>query len=505
MATSYDSLFPSYNVMSGLQPQDPSQGLQPLSTYGGGQPDTGLGGAISPAQQGNFLQQLSAGTGQMTPNDVAPQAPGITQLPQQMPDQPAPGGNTPRKRLSAIDVLGRISDVIAKTGGAEQQYQPYLDQRIATQQQQQGNNLDMDAKRADIAQTGTATQGAQNGILGNYARAVKNAIQGGVDPHQAMAGFAQQLGIPPNVAAIFGHQYDQNPASLDALASVGDPNERETFGTTPVWTTDANGNQVLAQISNRGNFKRVDMGELTPTDTIQANNAGDRLIYTARHGNGAPVRSQTIQGHLGTDTQARVDANGNVVGAQILPGSATAANLGNATQRTLNDTNRTNNAINPKVDTAASQHALSLLDNIQSGFKDLHGMNALPGEGSISAAIGRTGIGQTIGEQTGNAAAQKRLEIGKNLSALQQAMIKSIPASATRTKFEQEIIQRGLPDPTKMSYATAQTVIQQLRDSYKDALNDSATRPSPLPGARPTLAAPPAAVRGVSKPQVIGW
>jgi hypothetical protein len=74
-------------------------------------------------------------------------------------------------------------------------------------------------------------------------------------------------------------------------------------------------------------------------------------------------------------------------------------------------------------------------------------------------------------------AAQKRLEIMKNVSALQQAMLKSLPASATRTKFEQEMLARGLPDPSKMSYETAQTVIRQLRESYTEAvatLNKSA-------------------------------
>jgi hypothetical protein len=54
----------------------------------------------------------------------------------------------------------------------------------------------------------------------------------------------------------------------------------------------------------------------------------------------------------------------------------------------------------------------------------------------------------------------------KNVSALQQAMLKSLPASATRTKFEQEMLARGLPDPSKMSLSTAQTVIGQLRRSY---------------------------------------
>jgi hypothetical protein len=78
----------------------------------------------------------------------------------------------------------------------------------------------------------------------------------------------------------------------------------------------------------------------------------------------------------------------------------------------------------------------------------------------------------------------------KNVSALQQAMLKSLPASATRTKFEQEMLARGLPDPAKMSLPTAQTVIKQLQESYMSAL--AASRKE-VGGGRPTLAPKPAA------------
>jgi hypothetical protein len=122
--------------------------------------------------------------------------------------------------------------------------------------------------------------------------------------------------------------------------------------------------------------------------------------------------------------------------------------------------------------------ALASLSNIQQGFNDLRDLKALPGQGDdllsrAEGALGRTGIGQHIGEQFGSPAAQKRLEIGKNVSALQQEMIKSLPASATRSRFEQELIQRGLPDPAKMDYNTAKTVIGQLRQSYLKAVKDA--------------------------------
>lgn len=165
-------------------------------------------------------------------------------------------------------------------------------------------------------------------------------------------------------------------------------------------------------------------------------------------GNPKPVAPkvtwQTIDGK-----RVLVDDTGRVV-----PGSITGA---------------AGNTAAPKT---SSAETLALLDNVQKGFDDLHKMGALPGEGTALDALGRTGVGQFVGEQLGNSAAQKRLEINKNISNLQQQMLKSLPASATRTRFEQEMLQRGLPDPMKMSYATAKTVIKQLRDSYTRAVNE---------------------------------
>jgi hypothetical protein len=98
-------------------------------------------------------------------------------------------------------------------------------------------------------------------------------------------------------------------------------------------------------------------------------------------------------------------------------------------------------------------------------------MGALPGDpndpvNTVTGALGRTRVGQAVGEQFGSAAAQKRLEIQKNMANLQQTLIKALPASATRTRFEQEILKTALPDPSKMSYSTARTLIGQYRQKF---------------------------------------
>jgi len=494
MASSFDQLFPSLANPGnlGTAPYDPAQ-----SAYSLGMPQ----------QQNttNVLQTLNSDMGNMQPSPAvqAPDASGGNYLqPQQLPDESAPGGNMPRKRLSLVDTIGRISDVLANVGGAPQQYQPYLDQRVKTAQDQQASALDNQAKQADIRQTGVATQVAQNGIVGQFANGVKAAIAGGADPHQAIAATAQALNVPPNVAALFGQQYDKNPAILDAFSAT-DPN-KEIYGTQPIWFTDpATGKQVLGQVSNKGNFKQVDSGGLTPADTIKTDNYGNVLVTRGAH-SAAPITSRVIQGKLGMDEVATgTDANGSPTKVAALPGSTGALNqqktqgeiAKNAAQTAAIDA-KTNG---PKL-TKDATSALRSLDNIEAGFSDLDKMHALAGQ---DFGLGRTALGNEVGAYFGNSAAQKRLEIAKNVNLLQQQLLKALPASATRSVTEQKILSASLPDPNKMTLSTARTVINQLRQDFLAGVQ-AADAPQAVPGQ-----ASPRTIKAPAQPPVAtvpgGW
>lgn len=510
MASSFDQLFPSLANPGnlGTAPYDPSS-----NDYSMGMPQS--------QTATNFLQQLNAATGNMQPqqapqpdpNAYAPPAPdqnfmqgGPTQG--QLPDEAAPGGNAPRKRLSLVDTIGRISDVLANVGGATPQYQPYLDQRVATAQNQRANDLDAAAKQADIRQTGTATQVAQNGILSQFAGGVKAAIASGADPHQAIASAAQAMGVPPNVAAMFGQQYDKNPGILDAF-SAADPN-KEIYGTTPQWYTGPDGKPVLVQVSNKGNTKIVNPGDgYAPADTIKTDNLGDTLQTRGAH-SATPITSRVINGKMGTDeTATAVDANGRPIRVAALPGSTGALNQQKTQAEIAKDqaqTDKLKNGSGAAVDPTAYRTAMNTLDTIQKGFDALHNMHALAGEDSASGGIGRTRLGQSIGAFYGTDAAQKRIELQKSLGALQSELIKSLPGSATRTRFEQEIQAKRLPDPMNMTYKTASDVIQQYRDAYNIALQ-SQGKPQAVPGQTlpRTIKAPAAAARGAGKPSVSNW
>jgi len=499
MASSFDQLFPSLTNPGnlGAAPYDPTQGNYSLGM---------------PQQQNttNVLQTLGADMGNMQPSSAVPApdaSPGNYLQPQQLPDESAPGGNMPRKRMSLVDTIGRISDVLANVGGAPAQYQPYLDQRVATAQNQQANALDNQAKQADIRQTGVATNVAQNGIVGQFANGVKAAIAGGADPHQAIAATAQALNVPPNIAALFGSQYDKNPAILDAFSAT-DPN-KEIYGTQPIWFTDpATGKQVLGQVSNKGNFKQVDSGGLAPADTIKTDNYGNVLVTRGVH-SAQPITSRVIQGKLGTDEVATgTDANGTPTKVAALPGSAGALNQ-QKVQTEIDKNKAQTDALAAKAagkgpQAASAQAALSTLGNIEQSFDRLHHMNALAGEDGLG--LGRTVLGQTIGAHFGNAAAQERVLLEKNLGTLQSDLLSSLPGAATRTRFEQEIQRKRLPDPMTMTYDTAKQAIQQYRDAYNVALQ-SGEKPQAVPGqaASRTIKAPAGAGRKASQPSVSNW
>lgn len=91
---------------------------------------------------------------------------------------------------------------------------------------------------------------------------------------------------------LFARQQGYKGSFADWKKQAGNVGQ-ETFGNTPVWGTDENGNTVLLQTSNRGNVKRLDLP-----------------------GGVKPQRGQTSRVDLG-DKWAILDANGALIGYQV--------------------------------------------------------------------------------------------------------------------------------------------------------------------------------------------
>lgn len=464
----------------------------------------------------NFLSQLSpewfasvmgSNPDATAVSPMAPQ-PGITTLPdtssmlQNLNIQPGVSANAapvsdqpaaPRARRSILDTVGRIADVFAKVGGADALYQPTLDARedrslmlgdhaqqvdlnklkIATEQ----NNLD-NAGRARLAQ---AVRGTQALLEANPQ----------ADVSKIFPLLAARAGIDPSQAASLAGQLAQNPGLLEGLAGFDDSGDK--YGGSVVYAKGPDGKIVAFQPNLKGGKGRAILPDgFTAVDPLKIVDTGNAQVAIDPR-TGQPVN--TFNKGVTPDAVMR-DRTTRYV-----------ADTGNATKRDIAQMPARAKAGDDKKGDPAG--ALAILDNIQSSFDKLHKLQALPGEGgAIGNAIGtlgRTAIGQSLAARSGySPAAQERELLAKNLGSLQSEMIKSLPGAATRTKFEQEIQRKRLPDPATMNYATARDAIAQIRAEYQRALQPGYAPGSGTPstGSRnlpPRLGSAPAARAPVGK------
>lgn len=380
----------------------------------------------------------------------------------------------PKPRRSLLDTIGRISDVIAKVGGADALYQPTLDARedrtLALDDHTRKVDLDklgLDLKRQEV------TAGALSPIVAERKRI--GVALGALTGHEADAAalwphIAEQAGIDQQKAAAIGQLITNNPASVGILAkSLGA--DTDNLGKNVFFGTDASGKTVAYQVGPDGKPHVLDFGEgITPSEPVKVINTGGTNVVIGQGGGVKKIIPNTPSPGtiLTTNSQEKI-ATGHDKTQVLIAGMPARSKDGTAAGGKTK---------------GSPTDALAYLDNIQAGFDALHHMGALPGDthglSAVESAIGRTGVGQKISEQIGRPAAQKRLELIKNINSLQSEMIQSLPGSATRTKFEQEIQKARLPDPMKMSYSTAQNVLRELRQQYQRALVESAKeKPAP--------------------------
>jgi hypothetical protein len=457
--------------------------------YSGGGMDPGYGGAPAMPQDAPPPQQMNAFQGL----NLAPP-------PSNIPE-PTPATRPARARSSLVDHIGRVADVLAQVGGAAPLYQPTLNSRQDRELSLGDHDRQVDLDKLKLAlsrqsiTTGEGTiadaQSARIKQSMKYLQAIRQANPN-ADVAQLWPFLAQQSGLPEDHVAAIGAAIAEDPHIIDGIA---DTEDKEKYGGSVVYGLNSEGKLVAYQPGlGTNNSRNVLPDGVTPIDPTKVVNLGGSTALIGSR-TGLPQR--------------------------ILPNSEKPGSAADRAERGREADNRNRTTITvagmparPKAGDGKAggdaSNVSALLDNIQSGFTALHGMGALPGDngGAVSnvlGALGRTRMGQAVGEQAGSPAAQKRLEVMKNVSALQQAMLKSLPASATRTKFEQEMLARGLPDPSKMSLGTANTVIRQLRESFARAqaeLSASQIRRTPV---RPVRGLPLVRGSAPGKPTVTNW
>lgn len=434
----------------------------------------------------NALQALNGGTPNASPPPVAISAP----------------ANPPRERRSLLDTIGRAADVLAKVGGAEALYQPTLDAR-----QDRALSLGDHAQQVDLNKLKIASA---QGTLDDAGRArLSQAVRGTqallaanpqADISKIFPLLAARAGIDPTQAATIAGELAQNPGLLDGLAGFDDSGDK--YGGSVVYAKGPDGKIVAFQPNLKGGKGRAVLPDgFEAVDPLKiVDTGGSQVAIGGRSGDVVKTFDKTAKPDtvLNTQTQRDIAAGKNATAITVagMPARAKSGTAGDG----------------KKGDPAG---ALAILDNIQASFDKLHKLEALPGEGgavgNIIGTLGRTTLGQSIGARTGlSAAAQERELLTKNLGSLQSEMIKSLPGAATRTKFEQEIQRKRLPDPATMNYATARSAIDQIRAEYRRAQQPGyAVDSGPATGTRklpPRLPGTRAPVRArAGKPSISNW
>jgi hypothetical protein len=423
----------------------------------------------------NILSILNAlGQGQdAAPTNVLQQAaPQAVQIPPPPPLPPPPEAiaqaataaspPAPKRRHSLVDIIGHIADGLAQAGGATPMYQRTLDaeQARAFATGDHARLVDLELLKKKLEEQQVAAGALEPEIAARKRMGVAlGALDGQADPAALWPTVAEQAGVDPQKAAAIAQILKANPSAAGILAkSLGA--DRDNLGKNVFFGSDANGKIVAYQVGPDGKPHILDFGAagITPSEPTKVVDTGTGAAIVGQSGTVKKILPKFEAPGRAADRKERGrEADNTNTTAVTIAGMPARAKDGATAAAKGGDAN-----------------VPTLLNNIEQGFNDLHALKALPGEGSaaeqLEGAVGRSALGQKLGEQMGRPAAQKRLEIMKNVSALQQAMLKSLPASATRTKFEQEMLARGLPDPSKMSLSTAQTVIGQLRRSYAEAV-----------------------------------
>lgn len=446
--------------------------LSILSTLSNGQ-----GGAPAPGPAAPATNVLQAAAPPPSPQFQDPTAQVAQAATAASPPMPKP-------RRSLLDTIGRISDVLATVGGAHALYQPTLDARADRATALDDHNRKVESDNVALATSkfdlSDKQREAANGERSRFA-GVLAAVN---DPEDAgnMPAMMAAAGLTDARYAPFVKMVQDNPETAKTLASALGDGSDDKLGHNLYFGSGPDGKTVAYQIGDDGHPHILDFSGagVTPGEPVKVvNTGGSNVVVGGQTGTVKRILPNSVSPNTVATTQTQRDIATGHDNTQITIAGMPA--------RAKDGAGNSKGAVeDPNIP--------MYLQNIRQGFNDLHQMKALPGEGGalnqIEGAVGRSAIGQKIGEQAGTPAAQKRLQVVKNISQLQQAMLKSLPASATRTKFEQEMLARGLPDPAKMDFQTANTVIDQLYASYQNALQSSrpaAAPASPANSGIPTL------------------
>lgn len=390
-------------------------------------------------------------------------------------DLPMQNVRLPRERSSVLDTIGRISDVLARVGGAEAQYQPTLDAR-----EDRARQVDMDAMRQQLLQQqidagNMAPQDAMRARLGQAL----GAIGGMENAAELWPQIAEQAGIDPQKTAAIGQMLQRNPGAASILArSLG---AEENLGKNVYFGTDPQGKTVAYQVGPDGQPHILDFGgNLTPSDPTKTVNLGG--------------------------TTAIIGSGGNV--KRILPNTEAPGRAADRASRerigTAGIVSRERIAATKSGSTAATPEMVSQvqgnLQELRGIYDQLNKMGALVSPknsagANISARVRASGAGQLVEGAVGTEAQTLRDRINSIRPGLMQSIAKATGMTGKQldSNTDVKLFMQTVTNPTS-SYEANLKAIQGLERFV------SANSKQPVT----TKKAAPASAGGWGKATVVG-
>jgi len=393
------------------------------------------------------------------PQDARPAPQAVTQegpmptnilqsLDQTPPEMMQPQAEAPRKRLSLIDTVGRISDVIANVGGSQAQYQPYLDAREdrALGMEDRERQIDLDALRKRVTEQQLET--GQMGIEGDERARLGQALGAIADDPDALAAWpqiAEQAGISPERAAQVGEILAKNPKAAATFA--------ESLGyTAPKPGSQAKEVQIYETMVRAGDTK------------------GAELYLQSLRNPKAMTDYQRAQLALAADKfgfeQFKFDN----------PQPTAAMRSAEAKGATGGGSN-------------AMQGALDNLDELSTVYDDLNEIGGLVSskKSTVDNVITRSrasGVGQLIEGAVGTEAQTLRDRIASIRPALMQSIAKATGMTSKQldSNTDVKLFMQTVTDPTA-SYEANKRAIEGLKRFIRNS--------APKPAAQPARAAKP--------------
>lgn len=350
---------------------------------------------------------------------VAPQP-----APQAPPAVPA---EKPRQRRSLLDTVGRISDVLARVGGAEALYQPTLDSREDRARQLDTGNMQRTLLQQQIGQGEDENVTRDNALVGQAVRGLQAIQRRGGDINQAWPLLARQAGIPEERAAQLGQIFATNPEAVAGIATIMS-NQQQEFGVQPFYAQDADGNVRAYQLGRDGTVRPIELGEgMSPIDPLSFVDTGGAMVGVGqRSGRPRRILPRTERPGAAIERGTRVQIAREGIGSRERIAGA---------DRESRERIAAGRSGAGGANAAMAETARGNLNELRTIYRQLNEMGAMvsPGRstgGNVTARLRASAVGQTLEGAVGTQAQTLRDRVASIRPGLMQSIARATGMTA---------------------------------------------------------------------------